>query len=438
MWSNRLHRVRGLAVLLVMAMLVPQWVGAYSALTHEQIVDLVWASRIEPLLRRRFPSAVEADLTEAHAYAYGGCIIQDLGYYPFGSKEFSNLAHYVRSGDFVSALLRDSTDIDEYAFALGALAHYVSDTEGHPAINRSVAMEYPKLRAKYGDRVTYEDDHRAHIRTEFGFDVVQVSKNRYTSDAYHKFIGFQVSKPLLERAFRETYGLELKDVFGNVDLAIGTYRRSISKVIPEMTRVALLTKHAELVKENPTFNEKKFLYRLSRTEYEKEWGSQYQKPGAGTRLLAFVIRIMPRFGPFKTLDITLPSSTTEDLYITSVNKTVDSYDTDLASLQHGSRLALPNLDFDTGRPTQRGEYQLADQTYDKLVDKLSARQFDLLTPELQANIVNYYANSGGEQLSKSSLTDWNKVQAEVDALKHFNAEFKTSSEKQIGPGMAIR
>jgi hypothetical protein len=436
MLTAMFRRLRAVALLLVM--LAPQWLGAYSALTHEQIVDLAWSSHIEPLLRHRFPDAAAADLTEAHAYAYGGCIIQDLGYYPFGSKDFSNLVHYVRSGDFVTALLRDSTNINEYAFALGALAHYVSDTEGHPAINQSVAMEYPKLRAKYGDRVTYEDNHRAHIRTEFGFDVVQVAKNRYSSDEYHNFIGFQVSKPLLEQAFQETYGLELKDVFGNVDLAIGTYRHSVSKVIPEMTRVALLTKHAELVKENPTFDEKKFVYRLSRTEYEKEWGSQYQKPGVRDRLLATVIRIMPKIGPFKTLDITVPSSTTENLYITSVNKTVDSYEADLASLLHASRPALPNLDFDTGKQTVRGEYQLADQTYDKLVGMLSARQFDLLTPELQANIVSYYANLRSEHPPKASLQDRDKLVKEVDALKHVNVTLKASNDKQTGPGTAAR
>ncbi len=183
--------------------------SGYSILTHEQIVDLAWPDRIEPLLRRRFPNATEDELVKAHAYAYGGCVIQDLGYYPFGSKDFSNLVHYVRSGDFVSALLQDADDLDEYAFALGALAHYVSDTEGHPAVNRSVALEYPKLRAKFGDRVTYEDNHTAHIRTEFGFDVVQVAKNRYTSESYHNFIGFEVSRSLLEQAFRETYGMEL-------------------------------------------------------------------------------------------------------------------------------------------------------------------------------------------------------------------------------------
>src|SRR6202020_2900364 len=149
------------------------------------------------------------ELKEAHSYAYGGSVIQDLGYYPFGSKYFSDLVHYVRTGDFVEALLRDSTNLNEYAFALGALAHYPADNEGHPTNNRVVAIEFPKLRAKYGDQVTYADNPKDHIRTEFGFDMVQVAKNRYTSDRYHDFIGFQVSTELLERAFLETYDLKL-------------------------------------------------------------------------------------------------------------------------------------------------------------------------------------------------------------------------------------
>jgi hypothetical protein len=156
----------------------------------------------------------------------GGSLLQDMGYYPLGSTFFSDLVHYVRSGDFVEALLQDASGLNEYAFALGALSHYASDNSGHPTVNRVVAMEFPKLRRKYGDSVTYADDPKQHIRTEFGFDMVQVAKNRYTSDAYHDMIGFEVAEPLLERAFEETYGLKLEDVFGNPDLAIGSYRRS--------------------------------------------------------------------------------------------------------------------------------------------------------------------------------------------------------------------
>src|SRR2546426_2013896 len=253
--------------------------SGYSVLTHEEIVDLLWKDQIQPLLLKRFPGATDEDLRKAHAYAYGGCMLQDMGYYPFGNKYFSDLVHYVRSGDFVEALLNDSSDLNEYAFALGALSHYASDNSGHPTINRAVAMEFPKLRKKYGNEVTYADDPKAHIRTEFGFDMVQVAKNRYTTDRYHDFIGFEVSKPLLERAFQKTYGIELKDVLPDEDRAIGTFRHAVSKLIPQMTKVALLNRRADLVRDTPNFDKRKFLYHLSRANYEREWGKGYRKPG---------------------------------------------------------------------------------------------------------------------------------------------------------------
>ena len=409
-----------LRLVLVLSVIVasPESMAAYSMLTHEEIVDLAWADQIEPMLKHRFPQATGVEINEAHAYAYGGCVIQDLGYYPFGSKQFSNLLHYVRSGDFVVALLRDADDVDEYAFALGALAHYVSDIEGHPSVNRAVALSYPKLEREFGEEVTYEEDHRAHIRTEFGFDVVQVAKGRFTSDSYHNFIGFEVSKPLLERAFRETYGLELNDVLKNPDLAIGTYRRSVSKIIPEMTRVALLTKHAELTQEIPNFDRRKFLYRLSRTEYEKEWGTQYQKPAWRTRFLAFIVRILPEVGPLRSADITVPSPKTEDLYIQSVNRTADAYRAELNLLRKSPEgFALANRDCDTGNPTKPSEYKLADETYAKLVEKLAETNFAFVTPELQTNIVAYYGGEKRQQPTNISADEWRKVESAVGGLR---------------------
>src|SRR5947207_13413303 len=270
---------------------------SYSVLTHEQVVDLLWKDQIVPLLLKRFPHTSEEDLRKAHAYAYGGCVIQDMGYYPLSSSYFSDLVHYVRSGDFVLALLRDSSDVNEYAFALGALSHYAADNQGHPTINRVVAIEFPKLQKKFGDSVTYAEDHKAHIRTEFGFDMVQVAKNRYTSDRYHDFIGFEIATPLLERAFLKTYGMKLSDVLGDEERAIGTFRRAVSNFIPEMTRAALINRRADLVRDTPNFDKRKFLYHLSRAKYEKEWGKGYRRPGFGTRVLAFFLRIIPKVGP---------------------------------------------------------------------------------------------------------------------------------------------
>ncbi len=391
--------------------------SGYSVLTHEEIVDLLWKDQIQPLLVKRFPVATDDDLRQAHGYAYGGSLIQDMGYYPFGNKYFSDLTHYVRSGDFVAALLDQSSDLDEYAFALGALAHYASDNCGHPTINRVVALSFSRLRKKYGSEVTYEDDPKAHIRTEFGFDMVQVAKNRYTPDTYHDFIGFNVSKPLLERAFQQTYGLPLHDVIRNEDLAIGTFRRSISKVIPEMTRVALLSRKKEIVRDTPNFDEKKFLYHLSRTNYEKQWGREYRTPGVGTRILAFFLRLVPKVGPFKAVAFEIPTTQTEDMYIKSINKTVDEYAA-LLREQKADKINLPDLDFDTGRPTRAGEYALADKTYARLLDDLVNGNPDQAPPDLRENILAFYSDPTAPVATKRDKKEWQKTQDALNKLKN--------------------
>jgi hypothetical protein len=390
---------------------------AYSVLTHEEIVDLLWSDEIRPLLLKRYPGLSDDQIKEAHAYAYGGAVIQDLGYYPFGSKDFSNLVHYVRSGDFVRELLLESQDANEYAFALGALAHYASDITGHSvAVNQAVAIEYPKLRAKFGKSVTYAEDKTAHLKTEFGFDMIQVAKNRYASQQYHDFIGFKVSKPLLERAFPVVYGLQLKDVLTHEDLAIGSYRFSVSRLIPEMTQVALQTHKKDMMRERPDFAKQKFLYRLSRSDYEKEWGKDYTKPGFGTRILSTLLRYMPRIGPFKGLGFKNPTPATEDLYFKSINLTVDQYRAFLEEVRADS-LVLPNCDLDSGQPTKAAEYSLTDNTYAKLLGQLSSRKFDGTTPELRANILDFYSDLSASFNTKKDQNDWNKVLAELDQLK---------------------
>jgi Zinc dependent phospholipase C len=415
---SRLAARLGRAILLFVIGTTPaQFCAGYSVLTHEQIIDLRWKDQIQPLLLKRFPQATDEDLKKAHAFAYGGSVVQDMGYYPFGSPFFSDLVHYVRTGDFVEALLADSTDINEYAFALGALAHYSSDNMGHPAINRVVALEFPKLARKYGNEVTYNDDPKAHIQTEFGFDMVQVAKNRYTSDQYHDFIGFEISKPLLERAFNDTYGLMLSDIFGSVDLSIGSFRRSISIVIPQMTRVALLSRRQEIVRDTPNFDEQKFRYYLSRAQYNKEWGSVYRRPGRGARILAFFLKILPKRGPFRAVAFKIPTTQTEDMYIKSVNKTVENYAGLLTDIRDRRPLPLPNTDCDTGRPTRPGEYALADKTYEKLLDKLAQHNFEHVTPELRENILSYYANLNAPIHTKKNKKAWEKTVADLDKLK---------------------
>ena len=390
--------------------------SAYSVLTHEEIVDLLWTDEIQPLLLKRYPGLSEDQLHEAHAYAYGGAVIQDLGYYPFGSKDFSNLVHYIRSGDFVRELLLESQDVNEYAFALGALSHYASDIAGHPAVNQSVAIEYPKLRAKFGTSVRYAQDKTAHLKTEFGFDTVQVAKNRYASQQYHDLIGFQVSKPLLERVFPVVYGMELKDVLTHEDLAVGSYRFAVSRLIPQMTQVALQTHKKDLMRETPNFAKRKFLYRLSRSDYEREWGKDYVKPGLGTRILSTLLRYMPKIGPFKGLAFNNPTPQTEDLYFKSINTTVDEYRAFLEEVRAAS-LVLPNCDLDSGNVTKAAEYSLADDTYAKLLAQLSDRKFDLTSRDLRENILQFYSDLSAPIETKKDQVRWRGVLTALDQLK---------------------
>ena len=412
-WQLRLARA---ATLVFAVLLLCGGAFAYSVLTHEEIVDLAWKSEIRPLLIERFPGITEEQIKEAHAYAYGGSVIQDLGYYPFGNKDFSNLAHYVRSGDFVLELLAESQNVDEYAFALGALSHYVADIDGHPAVNEAVALHYPKLRAKYGNSVRYAQDTTAHLKTEFGFDTVQVAKNRYAPEQFHDFIGFQVSEPLLERGFPVVYGLELKDVLPHEDLTVGSYRFSVSRLIPEMTQVALQTHKKDLMRETPDFSRQKFLYRLSRSDYERNWGKSYTKPGLGTRILSTLLRFVPKIGPFKGLGFNSPTPHTEDLYIKSINKTTDDYRALLEEVRAG-KLVLPNCNLDDGKSTGAGEYSLADDTYADLLAKLMAHNFDNTSAQLRNNILGFYSGPSLPAKTEKDSTRRQEVLADLTQLK---------------------
>jgi len=409
-WSARI------AIVLLLLLLAGRGASGYSVLTHEEIIDLIWASELSPLLLQRFPTLTEDQLKEAHGYAYGGAVIQDLGYYPFGSVEFSNLVHYVRSGDFVRELLLQSQDANEYAFALGALSHYAADIAGHPAVNQAVSIQYPKLRAKYGNSVRYAEDHTAHLKTEFGFDMVQVAKNRYASQQYHDFIGFQVSKPLLERTFPIVYGVELKDILTHEELAVGSYRFAVSRMIPEMTKIALRTHKKDLMRETPNFAKRKFLYRLSRSDYEKEWGKDYTKDGLKIRLFSMLLRYMPKVGPFKALAFNNPNAQTEDLYFKSINTTIDRYRIFLGQVRTDS-LKLANSDFDTGKETKAAEYSLTDESYAKLLSELAKRKFDLTSPDLRENILAFYSDLSAPLETKKDSTRWQSVLTDLDQLK---------------------
>ena len=403
--------------LIVILLALPSPVHAYAVLSHESIIDAVWETHIKPLLIKKFPGATEEDLSRAQAYAYGGAIIQDMGYYPYGSPFFSDLTHYIRSGDFILTLLRKAHELNEYAFAVGALAHYAADNFGHRlGTNRAVPILYPGLRKKYGDSVSFEDNRLAHVKTEFGFDVLEIARERYAPDSYHDFIGFEVSRSVLDQAFRETYGLELKDVLVSEDKVLNSYRRDVSKLIPKATRIAWHLKKDEIRDDIPDATKRKFLFNLSRANYEREWGKDYRKPSPGERFLAFLFKLIPKFGPLKILQFRTPTPQTEQMFEASFNTTLDHYRELLTALRE-ERLNLPNDNFDVGENTGPGKYRLNDEAHAELLDKLAENKFAGATSEVKAELLNFFAEPDAPYVTKRNAKAWAKVQTQLQQLK---------------------
>jgi hypothetical protein len=406
-----------IAFFLFLQLLLPPGGFGYAVLAHQALIDTTWESHLKPLLKTRYPDATEAELSAAQAYAYGGSIIQDLGYYPHGSHLFSDLTHYVRSGDFVLALLRDAQDVYDYAFALGALSHYATDNQGHRlATNRAVPVLYPKLKVKFGDFVTYEDDTLAHVKTEFGFDVLQVAQGQYAPSSYHDFIGFEVSRRLLDQAFQQVYGIELVAVLDDEEKALNSYRRDVSKLIPEATRIAWSLKSKEIKEEQPGATHRKFLYNLSRSEFEKQWGKDYQRPSRKEKVYAFLYKLLPKIGPLRVLQLKTPTPETEKMFEESFNSSLQEYEHLLGDERRGT-LQLPNLNFDVGSETSGGKYRLNDYAHAQLLHKLAETKFGCVSPDLRGELLTFFGSADAPYDVKKDKKTWDRVQAELQSLK---------------------
>ncbi|MGI4834563.1 MAG: zinc dependent phospholipase C family protein [Janthinobacterium lividum] len=372
-------------------------------LSHQAIIDSCWVASLRPALERRFPGATPDELREAKAYAYGGSIIQDMGYYPFGSALFTDLAHYVRSGDFVRHLLEEAHDRNGYAFALGALSHYAADIYGHElGVNRSVPILFPRLGAEFGPVVTYGENPVAHGRTEFAFDVVQLAAGRYRTNDYHDFIGFKVDKGLLEKAFEKTYGLPLSKLILNVDLTISSYRFAVRNLIPLASRAAWRANRHDLRQVNRRIRRRDYVYKESKNQFEQEYGTRYERPGFGARIVAGIIRILPKVGKLKSLKFVTPTPEAQQLFRQSFRQTVQTYAGFLSeqTATVGQAGTYPNIDIDTGHPTHLGEYALADRTYGEWVRELAKDKFKDLRPPLRENILAFFANGSYAPIDK--------------------------------------
>lgn len=411
-----LQLIKYLFILLVLVIFKPQKSSAYSILTHEAIIDASWDKSLKPLLKKKFPNSTDEDLKVARSYAYGGTLMTDVGYSPFGSHHFTNLVHYVRSGDFVESLLNEAQNVYEYAYALGALCHYMADRYGHSlGTNVVVPMLYPKVRDEYGDVVTYEQNHAAHSRVEIAFDVLQLARGNYASQAFHDFIGFNVSVPVLERAFFKTYGQNIHDYFPNIDKSINNFRWAVNSLMPTVTRAAWVLKKDDIKNLQPGITARKFKYRLRRKQYNMEYSGERDKPKFKERVIAFILTIMPKIGPFKAYRFKPVGPEGEKQFIKSFETVIQHYDEAVVKLGTADKIELPNVDFDTGKLTEIGEYELTDQAYEDLVLKLDNNKFNYLSRPLKQNILSFYSKADTAALAKKDETMWKKTS---EALQH--------------------
>jgi zinc dependent phospholipase C len=408
--------MRALPVFLLLLLILKPSLGC-SVLSHEAVIDALWDVKLKSVLLAQFPNATNDELKQAHGYAYGGAIIQDLGYYPHGNKTFSDLTHYVRTGDFVLALISESQDLNELAFALGALSHYISDIEVHrSATNRGEPLLYPKLERKYGAVVTYEDDPAAHLKTEFAFDVLEVAKGNFAAEVYHDFIGFHVAAPLLDRAFHDTYGLELRDLFSNFDRTVGSYRRAVSNTIPKATRIAWAQKRDEIQQSQPGRTQKNFIYVMSRSSYERDWGKQYDRPTPGERFLASLLKLLPPIGPLRALRFQMPTPPVEKLFMESFTRCAAQYGAALDNVKH-KKLELEDRNYDTGSITLPGTYRLADDVYAEWLDLLAKKNFGAVTPDITTELLGYYKDTSAPIDTKKHPKKWKRVLSELGDIK---------------------
>jgi hypothetical protein len=393
----------------------------YSVFAHEAIIDASWEKSVLPLLKTKYPNASADEIKDARSYAYGGSLIADMGYFPFGNPYFTDLVHYVRSGDFVENLLTEAQNLNEYAFAVGALSHYMTDKYGHSlGTNLAVPIVYPKMGLKFGHVVTYDEDNESHKRMEFAFDVLQVAKGNYLPESYHNFIGFNVARPVLERAFLKTYGEDINKVFANLSLTISTFRWSVKTLLPALTRTAWSIKKTDILKSHPTYTSRQFHYRMKRREYYQEFGKEREKPKLDERIFAFIIQILPKIGPLKPLKFKDPGPEGEKFFIRSFDTTLVYYGIALKKLQYKNHIDLADIDFDTGKITTPGEYGLADKTYSDMIIKLQEEKFKYVSTPLKENILSFYGK--GDTTTKSNENkkdkiDWKKTYLALQQLR---------------------
>jgi hypothetical protein len=390
--------------------------GAYSVLTHEEIIDLTWADSIQPLLLHRFPNLTPEQLRDAHAYAYGGCVIQDMGYYPFGKPSFSDLLHYVRTGDFIAALFRESKTPDDVAFSIGALSHYLGDTIGHPeAVDLAVGKSFPELAAKYGPNVNYAEGKHQHVRAEFAFDINDIAKHRLAPERYLNHVGFAVPVPLLTRAFYDVYGLDLGKVLHSSHPKLRGYRFAVRTLLPRVAYAETQLYRSRMPPDVPSPALDEFTKEVAALSTANNWAAYRRHAGIGTHLLAGFIFILPKIGALSDLSLRGPPPSAEQDYVNSLMHTTEAFRQKLAKATKSD--GLLNLDLDTGDLVSPGTYSLEDYTYAALLHEMTSDPATPIPFGVKRDLLAYFTDPAKAKYLQRKHGLLEQVEADLPILK---------------------
>jgi hypothetical protein len=390
---------------------------AFSVLAHQAIVDQAWDGTLVPAVRKRFPNATQQELEDAHGYARGGSHLPDLGYFPLGSHLFTDLLHYVRTGDFYERAVKEAGTPQEYAFALGMLAHYEADTIGHPeGTNRAVPIIYPKLAEKYGASATYADSPSAHLQTEFRFDILQVAHRQEVPKLFEHSIEFKVPREFLERVFQETYGFKLDDLFENYDVAVNTYRWGFRTLIDEATGIAWELYREDIESLEPGIKRGDFINEMSRTDFVKQFGNAFLEPGYFARFVGLLGNLVPNLGPLKNLPYKPLPDNVKQIFLHAYRDASNQYVKEISVVQ-GGRVLLPNLILDTGEPDRAGRYVPADKAYAELLDRHAQDHFAEMPKELAEDMLAHFRDRNAAVSFEDDQSKRAKILAEVNELQ---------------------
>jgi len=254
------------------------------------------------------------------------------------------------------------------------------------------------------------------VQTEFAFDVNQLSKLRFAPSAYLRYVGLNVPNTLLRKAFFETYGLDLPDIIGTRQATLRVYRFAARRFLPNIARAEVVLHKKSFPADVPSPELDTLTKDLLQASADNDWERFRNPPGIGTHIFAGFIYILPKVGALKLLAIQGPQVQTEDLYIKSVNHSINSVRYTLAHFDTIQRY-LPNRDLDTGFVVKPGGYRLTDETFARLLEKLAEHSERPIPAQVKHDIIAYYANPNAPIITKKTPRKWREVQDNLATLK---------------------